>query len=451
MIRAESVKASNHEIVMKLAAKKIDNVEGFFGKSDPFLVISRARSSQADASTIEWMRVHETEPIMDNLNPSFQGFSQKYQSLCNSDKYLPLRIDCYDYEKSGKHRYICGAVSSLDQLMQMEGSMLDLVNEKKAEKKGKKYKNSGQLVIHQCRLIEHPSFMEFLRSGWAISLSVAIDFTASNGEPHDPRSLHYISGPTQLNAYEAAILQVGQIVEEYDFDKRFPVIGFGGIPRFTGSTDVSHCFSLTPDNSEVMGTRGILDAYRFAIGNSGLYGPTLFAPLLEATYHRIKATEAHQIYHNLLIITDGAIMDMPATKNWLVALSHLPISIIIVGVGKADFSKMEELDADKVPLTDHKGQKAKRDIVQFVEFDKFAHAPTSLAEEVLKEIPNQLLAFMAQHNIVPKKTEQALLPQGTLPADFLATIIPPAGPAPGPPGPPGVPGGMGFIPPPPGS
>jgi len=27
-----------------------------------------------------------------------------------------------------------------------------------------------------------PNFMEYLRSGWAVNMSFAIDFTASNGE-----------------------------------------------------------------------------------------------------------------------------------------------------------------------------------------------------------------------------------------------------------------------------
>jgi len=37
-----------------------------------------------------------------------------------------------------------------------------------------------------------PNFMDYLRSGWAINMSFAIDFTASNGERFDPNSLHYI-------------------------------------------------------------------------------------------------------------------------------------------------------------------------------------------------------------------------------------------------------------------
>ena len=38
-------------------------------------------------------------------------------------------------------------------------------------------------------------------------------------------------------------------------------------------------------------------------------------------------------------------------------MSKLPLSIIIVGVGSADFKGMEELDSDKQTLTDFKGNK----------------------------------------------------------------------------------------------
>ena len=46
------------------------------------------------------------------------------------------------------------------------------------------------------------------------------------------------------------------------------------------------------------------------------------------------------------MLTDGAISDMQNTKLAIIAASKLPMSIIIVGVGGADFDAMDELDAD---------------------------------------------------------------------------------------------------------
>ena len=77
-------------------------------------------------------------------------------------------------------------------------------------------------------------------------------------------------------------------------------------------------------------------------------------------------------YHVLLILTDGAISDMRETKKAIVKLSGFPCSIIIVGVGGANFSNMEELDGDSRILTDEFGNRSQRDIVQFVEFREAA-------------------------------------------------------------------------------
>jgi hypothetical protein len=47
---------------------------------------------------------------------------------------------------------------------------------------------------------------------------------------------------------------------------------------------------------------------------------------------------------------------MQATVDEIVRGSSLPLSIIIVGVGKADFSSMDLLDADELPLYSAKYQ-----------------------------------------------------------------------------------------------
>jgi hypothetical protein len=50
-----------------------------------------------------------------------------------------------------------------------------------------------------------------------------------------------------------------------------------------------------------------------------------------------------QKYSVLLIITDGAINDPDETVDTIVELSYFPASVIIVGVGDADFSASKSI------------------------------------------------------------------------------------------------------------
>jgi hypothetical protein len=84
----------------------------------------------------------------------------------------------------------------------------------------------------------------------------------------------------------------------------------------------------------------------------------------------------------------------------IVDLSHYPCSVIIIGVGDANFQMMHELDGDDGVLRDDNLRACLHDIVQFVEFNKsLKHG--HLAEDVLKEIPRQLCDYMEAVNYVP--------------------------------------------------
>ena len=64
------------------------------------------------------------------------------------------------------------------------------------------------------------------------------------------------------------------------------------------------------------------------------------------------------------------------------------MSIVIVGVGDADFTSMEVLDADEEALySETFRQYMAADVVQFVPFNEFKHNPHLLAKEILYEIP----------------------------------------------------------------
>lgn len=96
-----------------------------------------------------------------------------------------------------------------------------------------------------------------------------------------------------------------------------------------------------------------------------------------------------------------------STLQAIVNAAVLPLSIIIVGVGEAEFDSMEELDGDVVRVSSN-GRYAARDIVQFVPFRDFLKgsaggtAKMRLAREVLAEVPDQIMSYMKDNNIVPK-------------------------------------------------
>lgn len=73
----------------------------------------------------------------------------------------------------------------------------------------------------------------------------------------------------------------------------------------------------------------------------------------------------------MLLLTDGVITDFDDARQAIVHASGLPMSIIIVGVGNADFSEMQMLDGDDGVLRAPSGQPVHRDIVQFVPFRDF--------------------------------------------------------------------------------
>lgn len=72
----------------------------------------------------------------------------------------------------------------------------------------------------------------------------------------------------------------------------------------------------------------------------------------------------------MVLFCNGHVSDMEGAIEQIVGLSDIPISIIVIGIGDGDFSKLETLDADDGPLKGFNGGTQTRDAVQFVPFRK---------------------------------------------------------------------------------
>uniref|UniRef100_A0A8B9HXF5 Copine-3 n=1 Tax=Astyanax mexicanus TaxID=7994 RepID=A0A8B9HXF5_ASTMX len=385
-ISAEEIK-DNRAVNFEAEARKLDNKD-FFGKSDPYLEFYRQTESG-------WQLAHRTEVVKNNLNPCWRPFKIPLQSLCGGDLEKPIKVECYDYDNDGSHDLIGIFETNMKRLQEASRTSpaeFDCINSKKKQKK-KNYKNSGVVSFKLCQVL------------YTIHLScVGVDFTGSNGDPRSPDSLHYIS-PNGVNEYLSAIWSVGLVVQDYDSDKMFPAFGFGA--QIPPQWQVSHEFPLNfnPSNPFCSGVEGMVEAYRQCLPQVKLYGPTNFSPIIRHVsrfaQEALQQNSASQ-YYVLLIITDGVITDMDQTRAAIVAASNLPMSIIIVGVGGADFTDMEILDGDDGRLRSPSGELAVRDIVQFVPFRKFQNASReALAQCVLAELPQQLVTYFRYKKLQP--------------------------------------------------
>ncbi|CAL5204366.1 unnamed protein product [Lathyrus oleraceus] len=234
------------------------------------------------------------------------------------------------------------------------------------------------------------------------NLILGIDFTKSNewtGKyAFHRKSLHHI-GSTP-NPYEQAISIIGRTLSTFDEDNLIPCFGFGD-----ASTHDKNVFSFYPGNRVCHGFEEVLARYRQIVPLLKLSGPTSFAPVIDAAIDIVESNNGQ--YHVLVIIADGQVSRNPgtprgklspqeqATVSSIIAASHYPLSIILVGVGDGPWDEMKHFD-DNITgrLFDN---------FQFVNFTKImsenteaSKKETAFALAALMEIPFQ---YRAAQNI----------------------------------------------------
>ncbi|ETO15007.1 copine III [Reticulomyxa filosa] len=353
-------------------------------------------------------------------------------------KNLPHRV--WDWDKDGSHNFIGETQANLNFLQSNFRAELENTN--------KKVKKIGILKVVELKSTLSYSLLDYMIGGLDMSLMVAIDFTGSNGHPANPQSLHYLI--TKL--WKPLTKIKNQKLKKKKKGAKF------------SDGSVSHDFALNGNEAdpEVSGIHGIEEVYIKALKSVQLYGPTYFNAILQkaiaiATAGHSNAQKKMQ-YFTLLILTDGVINDFKETKDLLVfffffkqtvfaffrkrrgctyvyvyldkkkknllvlflivmaANKYLPLSIIIVGVGLADFSQMTALDGDDGGLRNSKGVPAKRDIVQFVSLREYSQPITNeagqvigftntrfadLSKETLRELPEQCISYAKFHKLLP--------------------------------------------------
>jgi hypothetical protein len=128
-----------------------------------------------------------------------------------------------------------------------------------------------------------------------------------------------------------------------------------------------------------------------------LSGPTVLLSVLKAAAARANkihkgSPSSEQLklkYSVILILTDGVVNDLQSTREFVLKCQRLrlPLSVIVVGIGRADFTAMSEWSKKQSDL---------RGCFTFVEFRTLQFDPEALARKALERLPQEVVDYFSR-------------------------------------------------------
>eukprot|EP00835_Amoeboradix_gromovi_P006392 NODE_740_length_4671_cov_0.215879.p1 type:complete len:1078 gc:universal NODE_740_length_4671_cov_0.215879:4442-1209(-) len=170
----------------------------------------------------------------------------------------------------------------------------------------------------------------YLSHGLKLNYSVGVDFTWSNKTFLDKDSLHFI-GQSKLTVYEQLMKNLGEVI--FGYNNEINALGFGS-NRINGD-----CFVLS--QNKISSINELLACYREVLRSTAMGGYTNFSPQLKRVGK--LARQARGEYYIHFIITDGDMDDYKETREEIINCSNYGISVVVLGVGDGEFSKIKQL------------------------------------------------------------------------------------------------------------
>ncbi|KAJ3396172.1 hypothetical protein HDU92_003844 [Lobulomyces angularis] len=394
-IKVSGVEVENeHSMVsLQFQGRKLDN-KGFFGKSDPFYVISYYKENGL------LHEVYRSPSMPKTVEPHWAPIEINLWDLCECDRERQLKIDVYNDHNKKAPELIGSVHASLKELLLSIGEEIDIINDKKRVTKSGQasgivlgYKNSGLLKITKAEIKRASSFLDYITGGLKLELCVAMCFAESDDEEYSDEKVLDIA------------TSVAKIFEDYVDEKSITFFGFGA------RAPLNPYFLLNGNgkNHDCIGAAGLAEAFHASLPKVKKGHQRDFTALIKKISKNIIEKKNQAIaeidevcYTVLLILTNGSDQNITETINSIVQASVLPFSIIVVGVGSCDLQEFFNLESENGLLKNSLGETAQREIAQFVPTSDFELVTGEIVtHSVLALVPGQVMQYLNLNGIKP--------------------------------------------------
>ncbi|CAD8195274.1 unnamed protein product [Paramecium pentaurelia] len=330
--KAVLFKESNHYVQWQFSGINLKNMDGIFGKSDPFLKFYLFSDGV-------WCQIYQTEYIKDDLNPTWKQFEISLQRLCFNDENKKFKVECIDRHEKGKNNQILGSFeTTIDEIFNKNIDSFQLIQPKGG--------SAGTIKILNKKRIYRANFDDYIKQGTKFNIIIGIDYSSHNGVPSFPDSLHtYIE---KNNIYQKALNDIAKSLENYDIKKLLAIYGIGAEPHFSNYNCNSYqtLFPLTGDfqNPQVIGYQEAVNTYQKRLKEIVFKGDLQLEDFIKYVQTVSEHNAGKLIYTIAVILGQEQITDLKEVQNLILTGQKLPYSLIYVGVGNDDFKEIKQIN-----------------------------------------------------------------------------------------------------------
>ena len=278
-----------------------------------------------------------------------------------------------------------------------------------------KYKNSiNQLFVKDidldltgnkkakivCRKKNFHSLLDYLERDVHLATTLFIDFSESSGT-----NTHHVVKNESI--FEYLMKSFLDVLKPYNEDQFFHIYGYGFKLKEPKKKEYDpYMFPLTQKmDFPSVSIKEISKSYNEFLKAINFDKAKTNIDLIINKFNGIIKEDIENYdfreYNVLLIFANNDITDEKEFVKNIIFTSTLPISLIVVGLGKGPYTKIENIEQNFLNLVDDEGNKPERKCIKFVSFNKLQKNVQNTVKNSLFNIPEEMIEYLGIKNIEP--------------------------------------------------
>lgn len=364
----------HYKISIILGDKSKDNIEKF--------------------ETEEKQCIEEGSELVFSNNMSCNFFFDQNQKIqIKTIKKIPLSSSNYIIKEFERITILGSIISSPDSIYERQLTEKEEKEENiiiRSEKQNKTINSLKDCTIY-----------DYLKSGLKLSCFISLDFSGGKGH----KTLLSLK-----DNYFNVLKSISNIISIYTKEQIFYVSGFGA--KAKNSDKKANIFNLNMNekDSKIHTIDSVIYNYNLCLSQNKIVSERIiyFSSIIKNITNNIYKLYEINYYNILFIIAHNIVdkNDIKKTIDSIIESCYLPLSIIIIYLGKNDSSQINKIVNNNTKFSSVGMEKIRNNVLFTSLRDNFSNDAEKMVSWCIKEVSKQMIEYYSFNNTSPEQIQQ---------------------------------------------